>query len=123
MNGVEGETIYIDTEGSFEALRVKVVAQHFLEHLNTKSKQIDQDDPQDQPNIEGNESAEESLTLEKILKGIHCFRIYDYIQQLSIVYSLPQFLQSHPMVRLIILDSVSFHFRRDFKKDYGMRTR
>ena len=34
--------------------------------------------------------------------------------QLALVQMLPAFLQQHPAVRLVVVDSVTFHFRHDF---------
>ena len=35
---------------------------------------------------------------------------------------LPSFLQQHPRVRLVVIDSITFHFRQDFA-DMAARTR
>jgi len=64
----------------------------------------------------------EEFTLENILSHIHYYRIHDYIEQIALFNTLDDFLQSHPLVRLVVIDSMSFHFRHDFT-DYMMRTR
>ena len=93
-----------------------------------------------------------SLNIESILNGIYYYRIHHYIEQVALVNILPQFLEQHKKVtlpstlsfashfppsllsshcsvyssllkvRLLVLDSVTFHFRRDFD-DMSLRTR
>lgn len=86
--------------------------------------------------------------LESVLKAIHYVRVHDYTEQLAFIQSLPQRLTNHfesdditdsqtssassststslpslkRAVKLIIIDSVAFHFRRDFQ-DMNARTR
>ena len=48
----------------------------------------------------------------------YCVRVL----QLAVFETLPNFLQKHPRVRLIIVDSISFHFRQGFV-DMGHRMR
>lgn len=43
-------------------------------------------------------------------------------EQVALARSLPAFLQTAPRVRLIVIDSVAFHFRHGFD-DYAARTR
>jgi len=62
------------------------------------------------------------LTTETILKGIHYYRIHDYIEQIALVNILPSVLDSLSQVKLIVIDSITFHFKHDFS-DMGQRTR
>jgi hypothetical protein len=57
-----------------------------------------------------------------VLSRIHYFRIHDYVQQLAVVQTLPALLQAHPRIKLVVIDSVAFHFRRDFD-DMALRAR
>lgn len=47
------------------------------------------------------------FTVEYLMQSIHVYRIYDYVEQLSCMASLPAFLDQHPRVKVVILDSVS----------------
>ena len=44
------------------------------------------------------------------------------IAQLAVNYILPTFLEKHPDIRIVVVDSVAFHFRHDYD-DYAQRTR
>ncbi|KAI9274230.1 P-loop containing nucleoside triphosphate hydrolase protein [Sporodiniella umbellata] len=79
QGGLDGECIYIDTEGSFLASRLMDLAQDY-----------------------------EVL---KIAQGIHVFRVLDYIELIALVRQLPQLFKAYPKTRLIILDSIAYHFR------------
>jgi len=63
-----------------------------------------------------------NFTLEQILQNIHYFRVHHYVEQIALTNILGRFLEAHPNVRLIIVDSVTFHFRREFE-DMSLRTR
>nr|8GJ8_A Chain A, RAD51C [Alvinella pompejana] len=113
FGGVEGQAIYIDTEGSFIVDRVVDIATATVQHC------------QHIASIENNaEQADsmQSLTMESILEGIHYFRCHDYVQLLALVHTLPDFLKQHPQICLIVVDSIAFPFRHHFE-DYALRTR
>merc|ERR1711983_597137 len=63
-----------------------------------------------------------NLTRDQILQNIHFFRIHDATEQRATLHSLQNFLQSHPMVRLVVVDGIAFHYRQDFP-DMSQRTR
>lgn len=77
--GIEGECIYIDTEGSFLASR-------FVE-------------------MAGNRKVDE------LLKGLHYFRILDHTELMGFMRQLPAIIKAYPKVKLIIIDSIAYHFR------------
>jgi len=62
------------------------------------------------------------LTKEEILSHIYYYRVHDYIEQIALVNLLPKFLSEHTKVRLLVIDSITFHFRHDFD-DMNVRTR
>lgn len=111
FGGVNGEAIYVDTEGSFIAHRAADMAKVALEHCTRIAAQNSEE-----------QAALSSFTLEKILSGIHVFRCHDYVELLALVNLLPDFLREHSKVRLIVIDSIAFHFRHDFD-DMSLRTR
>jgi RAD51-like protein 2 len=113
FNGLAGEAIYIDTEGSFMPERCFQMATAFCSHLIKIAKHRGDFD---------RIQAAASEHADNILKRIHFFRAKDYVEQLAIVSILSQYLDSHPSVRLVVVDSVAFHFRQDFE-DLGARAR
>lgn len=65
---------------------------------------------------------------EAILDGISVFRVHDEAAQTATIYSLPTFLQKRTdmqvPVRLIVIDSIAFHYRcAPPGSDYMARTR
>ncbi|KJE92059.1 RAD51C protein [Capsaspora owczarzaki ATCC 30864] len=113
IGGLEGEAVYIDTEGSFIIERSEDIAEggvRFAAELVAS-----QLPPQQAIGLGG-------MTAQQVLAGIHYFRVHDYIEQLALVNILPEFLAEHPAVRVIIVDSVAFHFRHHFD-DMALRTR
>lgn len=113
FNGVAGEAVYIDTEGSFTVERCVQMAGAFCKHLH-KVAESRKD--------EAKRAAAASVTSDSILRGIHMFRVRDATEQLAVVELLPTFLHNHSNVRLIVMDSVTFHFRQDVE-DMAARTR
>ena len=89
-----------------------------------------------------------AMTVESVLSNIFVFRVLDFAEQVACVKALSQFIkvasqaphipimitsltrllillrisQEHPQVRVIILDSVAFHFRAEFE-DMAQRQR
>ncbi|GJM94100.1 hypothetical protein PR202_ga10716 [Eleusine coracana subsp. coracana] len=62
------------------------------------------------------------LQPEHFLAGIYYFRICSYTEQIAVINYLEKFLGEHNDVRIVIIDSVTFHFRQDFD-DLALRTR
>ncbi|XP_071093017.1 DNA repair protein RAD51 homolog 3-like [Haliotis cracherodii] len=113
FGGLDGETVYVDTEGSFIVERLVDIASATVEHCNNIAQMDGSDDVKEAAN---------SFNLEKLLSGIHYFRCHDYIELLSTVHLLPKFVSEHKKVKLVIVDSIAFHFRHDFD-DMSLRTR
>lgn len=107
LGGAFGGAVYIDTEGSFLAERVAEIASCLLPHIK---------------GCEDMSREAASQLSQHILQNIYCYRLYDSTEQLACVKTLPLFLAAHRNVRVIIMDSVAFHFRRGFK-DYSLRAR
>ncbi|XP_067682068.1 DNA repair protein RAD51 homolog 3-like isoform X2 [Haliotis asinina] len=113
FGGLDGETVYVDTEGSFIVERLVDIASATVEHCNNIAQMDGSDDVKE---------AASNFSLEKLLSGIHYFRCHDYIELLSTVHILPKFLSENKKVKLVIVDSIAFHFRHDFD-DMSLRTR
>jgi RAD51-like protein 2 len=114
LGGVCGECVYVDTEGSFMASRARDIAEGLHRHIERLQRKKAQ--------TEG-EGAVRGPTVEEMMRGIHVFRVFDHVEQLAVLRSLPSFLASHPRVRLVVVDSIAFHFRRGFSADFSTRAR
>jgi len=115
LHGVGGAAVYIDTEGSFMIDRVHDIAQATLQSVADHVAC----DPTLSPEAR---AAAEGFSLASVLSRIHYFRIHSASEQLALVTLLEPFLAQHPGVRLLVIDSVTFHFRQDLK-DLGARAR
>ena len=143
MGGVSGSCVYIDTEGSFMVDRVHEIASALVVHLHKNGKRKRKQktstmpassttpsfDPSSSSASSSASSASSSSSTPNIpsaldiLKNIHCFRVHDHTEQLAVVKTLPAFIRDHPDVKLVILDSVAFHFRHGFHNRYAERAR
>ena len=113
FGGISGEAVYIDTEGSLMVDRLAQIAGSLVAHLRKTAATRER--------VNLIESAAQ-LSVEKLLAGIHVFRVHDYTEQLATVQHLATFLRNHPAVRLVVIDSVALHFRHGFS-DMALRTR
>ncbi|KAH7692516.1 ATP diphosphatase protein [Dioscorea alata] len=109
FGGLGGKAIYIDTEGSFMAERAYQIAEASIldtfDNFGCQLKEIP-----------------EKLKAESFLANIFYFRICSYTEQIALINYLDQFLVEHKDVKIVIIDSVTFHFRQDFD-DLALRTR
>lgn len=110
FGGVEGQVIFIDTEGSFLLQRVIDVATAAVRHCSL----LAEDDEQ--------RAAMATFTVETILSNIFVVRCHDYVELLAELHLLSDFLSEHPKVRLLVIDSVAFPFRLMFD-ELSQRTR
>jgi RAD51-like protein 2 len=103
--GVQGQAIYVDAEGSFVPERAHDMAKALVQHVQNSSRKHDKALP--------------DWTPEQILDTIHVFRVHDETSQTATLYSLPDFIErSHQQqqqqqlpVKLIVIDSIAFHYR------------
>ncbi|CAM9925867.1 unnamed protein product [Ascophyllum nodosum] len=114
FGGVEGEALYIDTEGSLTVERLSQLCSAVVEHLQKIAKSKRKQGIMDLDSV--------VPTQEALLGGIHVWRLHDHAEQLAAVRTLPAFLERHPDVKLVVMDSVAFHFRHAFQ-DISVRTR
>ncbi|XP_036961162.1 DNA repair protein RAD51 homolog 3 isoform X2 [Acanthopagrus latus] len=110
FGGVGGQMVYIDTEGSFLLQRVVDIATAGVRHCSL----LAEDDEQ--------RVAMETFTVETILSNMFLVRCHDYVELLAELRLLPGFLSANPRVRLLVIDSLAFVFRRHFD-DLSQRTR
>lgn len=112
FGGHEGSAVYVDTEGSFMAERARDVAAAAADHLGA----IARANPEDQAMAD----AMASFNTERVLDRIHLFRCHEVAELLAVLETLPEYCARHG-VRLVVVDSVAFHFRQDFR-DMALRT-
>lgn len=113
FGGLGGESVYIDTEGSFVVERVAEVAQAAIHHCHLIAES-GQDEAQ--------REAVKEFTVSSILSRIYYFRCRDYVELLAQAHLLDDFLAEHRKVRLVVIDSIAFPFRHDLE-DLSLRTR
>eukprot|EP01125_Pyxidicula_operculata_P000937 TRINITY_DN1080_c4_g1_i1.p1 TRINITY_DN1080_c4_g1~~TRINITY_DN1080_c4_g1_i1.p1 ORF type:complete len:425 (+),score=99.67 TRINITY_DN1080_c4_g1_i1:156-1430(+) len=137
-NGVNGQAIYIDTEGSFMTERMVEIAESLTRSIKERRALLIEELKSENPDPSTTSSSypegttfvdgipeyllPPELDTDKILNSIYYYRLHDYIEQIALVNILPSFLRDHPLVRLIVIDSVAFLFRHGFD-DLGTRTR
>ncbi|KAK9813256.1 hypothetical protein WJX72_011511 [[Myrmecia] bisecta] len=113
FGGLAGSAVYIDTEGSFMVERAVEIADACCRHLQRSAANSGD---------QAKQQSASALSRDSMLANIHYFRVRDHVEQLAALQTLPNFLQQHPQVRLIVIDSITFHFRQDFQ-DMALRTR
>eukprot|EP01084_Bolivina_argentea_P075149 136254_1 len=113
MGGVQGEAIYIDSEGSLSADRLAEMADAIVAHLKKVARTIPKP---------GMQTVAAGVTRETLLSGIHSIRVHDHFQQIAAFKLIPSFLRQNPSIKLIVVDSIAFHFRHAFD-DNAVRAR
>ncbi|KVH89183.1 DNA recombination and repair protein Rad51, C-terminal [Cynara cardunculus var. scolymus] len=108
IGGVPG----IDTEGSFMVERALQIAEacsaDMVEYSCLYRK--------------GSQACEVKRQPKDFLENIFYFRVCSYTEQIALVNYLEKFITEHKDVKVVIVDSVTFHFRQDFD-DMALRTR
>lgn len=118
FGGIGGQAVYIDTEGSFVPERLKEMADAAVAHCKAVAAAAE-----DGPDVAAVQlKALESFAVDDILKQVHYFRCKDYVELVALTYILPEFLCEKQKVKLVVIDSLAFHFRHDFD-DMSLRTR
>jgi len=96
--GVQGQAVFIDTEGSFNVSRLKDMSEACIQHCNSAIGLPDN-----------------AWTYKSIIDNIFVFRCKEITEFLSCVMILKEFLKTHEQVKLIVIDSLAFHFRHDLE--------
>ncbi|XP_075494014.1 LOW QUALITY PROTEIN: DNA repair protein RAD51 homolog 3-like [Primulina tabacum] len=110
--GLEGKAIYIDTEGSFMVERALQIAEACAEDIKEYNSLQTKDFHACQVNKEPKD----------FLDNIFLFRVCSYTEQIAVVNYLEKFISEHKDIKVVIVDSITFHFRQDFE-DMALRTR
>ncbi|XP_042052045.1 DNA repair protein RAD51 homolog 3-like [Salvia splendens] len=106
--GLAGKAVYIDTEGSFMVERVLQIAEACAQDMLEYNTLLRRDLVDKQP--------------KSFLDNIFYFRVCTYTEQIAVINYLEKFLSEHKDVKVVIVDSITFHFRQDFE-DMALRTR
>ena len=107
LGGLEGRAIYIDTEGSFVIDRVAEIACGTINVVQREAANLSEED------FQITSEKIKKFTLEEILSNIIYYRVHDYLEQTAVVRMLEDILIEQPNIKLIIIDSIAFHFRHD----------
>ena len=126
FGGVEGESVYVDSEGSFSPERVCGMAQELVSHLQSSSRKRSAQDMSGNSTGGGRKVLQESFTVEFVLESIHVMRVLDEACQAATIFSLPAFLKKRQeagkQVKLVVIDSIAFHYRCS-TAEYQTRTK
>ena len=57
-------------------------------------------------------STASAMTRNRLLEGIYVYRVHDQVELLAVISQLSIFLKTHTKVRLVVIDSIAFHFRQ-----------
>ena len=113
FGGLGGEAVYVDTEGSFSGARVASMAREAVRHLRKMAGRSDDASVQE---------AAQAFAIKQIMDRIYVYRLLDVVEVVAFVNRLPRLLTENPRIRLVVIDSVTFHFRYGFD-DMRQRTR
>ncbi|CAI5738957.1 unnamed protein product [Hyaloperonospora brassicae] len=100
--GKVASAVYVDSEGSFIIERVASMAECFLQDFRQLEMQ--------------------KRTRDDLLRGITYYRVHDYLELIEVLHSLSAYLQGTAECKLLVIDTVSFHFRHGFE-DFTQRAR
>jgi RAD51-like protein 2 len=121
-----------DTEGSFMVERVVEIANALVQHLTAVTESLNNNNNNNNSNNNNNNNNNNSNNndsknnerdkilktklpaVEDILAHIYYYRVTDYIEQIALINILHEVLQKYRKVKLIVIDSITFHFRHDF---------
>jgi RAD51-like protein 2 len=124
--GVQGRTVYIDTEGSFAPERCYDLATHLIQHVQTglrrKHRQSMNNGSTGTTSATNHippEQRQWNVSAEDILNNILVYRVHDVADLSAVVHgALPVLLSSTPPsngddipIRLVIIDSIAFPYR------------
>ncbi|PWA88217.1 RAS associated with diabetes protein 51C [Artemisia annua] len=110
--GLGGKAIYIDTEGSFMVERALQIAEACSDDMAEYSRMY----------RKGSHASEVKRQPKDFLENIFYFRVCTYTEQIALINYLEKFITEHKDVKVVIVDSITFHFRQDFD-DMASRTR
>lgn len=113
FHGTNGNCLYIDTEGSLMIERVVSMSKAVSNHLQKVLKLYQQKN-----NMKSISSdIINAITFEKFLQGITVYRIHDQTELIAWIHQLDNYIQKHQDIKLIVIDSIAFHFRQGLQEN------
>lgn len=113
FGGVGGRAVYIDTEGSFMVERIEQMARACVAHLQRMAS------------VSRNPAmaaAAAGIDAHELLANIFYFRAHTATEQIAAINMLDSLAAEQQNVRLVVVDSIAFHFRQEYT-DFARRTR
>eukprot|EP00605_Chrysophyceae_sp_TOSAG23-4_P000370 GSChrysophyteH1.ASY1.ANO1.418.1 assembled CDS len=117
FGGVGGRALYIDTEGGFHPQRAYAMAKGMSDHIQRMANQRPRSNRNTDATLRQSRlSAAATITPESLLAGIHVCRVHSQTELHAVINTLPGYFskveETNPL-RLVIVDSIAFHFRHD----------
>ncbi|XP_026288152.1 DNA repair protein RAD51 homolog 3 [Frankliniella occidentalis] len=97
LGGAEGQAVFIDTACNFSSQRIRAIADACCKHCHLLSRK---NQIRDFVNFNA----------DSILNNIHLISIHGIVQLLAAVKVLPQLIEQHPQIKLVVIDSLAFPF-------------
>ena len=127
-HGVDGDALYVDTEGSLSAKRMLTMGRA-LRQILTRSHRRRSNEGVRLKGKAGEGLNRASVPEERaMLSRVHVLRVHDYIEQMAAINNLSIRVDKIEKetggrrIKLIVIDSISFHFRYGID-DMGLRNR
>ncbi len=114
LGGLGGTAVYIDTEGSFSAPRLRSMATHMLTHLQARlTTHTTQRATPNSQLADRMGAALARVTPDTVCDGVRVVRALDLAELIAVLHVLPGMLHAAPGVRVVLIDSLAAHFRHD----------
>lgn len=115
FGGVQGRSLYVDAEGSFVPERAYAMARALCQHVQGTAQRQEQRKRKHKQHETTSSMIPADFTTEGILASIDVFRVHDEAALLATLYSLEKHIEKHSRsslpVKLVVVDSIAFHFR------------
>lgn len=97
--GLGGEALYLDTEDGFRPERIEEIASNYYSNIYNDQNLL-------------------KFKIQEVMTRIHVRKVNTNADDLcNIILQLDSFFESYSNIRLLVIDSISYHFRYDY--DYG----
>ncbi|KAM1048563.1 hypothetical protein ACFX1X_027992 [Malus domestica] len=105
LGGLGGKAVYVDTEGSFMVEWALQIAEASVVEMSNYNELLKK-----------NRDCQVEIQPTDILDNIFYFRVCTYTEQIALINYLDKFILEHKDVKIVIVDSVTLHFRQDFEE-------
>jgi RAD51-like protein 2 len=118
LGGVQGGTLYVDCDGSFVPERARVMAQALAEHVRLMARRDQRrrgGGSYSRPDLDEALRGASILSAYEMMKAVSVYRVHDETALLATLFSLNEHIKQrqHDVlpVRLVVIDTIAFHFR------------